>query len=54
MAKVRVINGNFEQAIRRFRKAVENDNVIQTFKEKMYFEKPSEKRKRQKNRRKRA
>lgn len=39
---------NFESLFRRFKKAVEHDDVIKDYRKHEYFEKPTEKRKRRK------
>lgn len=53
--EVKVYEGNFEQAMKRFRNMVQKERVIATYKEKQRYEKPSEKkrRKRAENQRKR-
>lgn len=43
-----VRNGNVEQALRKFKRRIADDNKLFTFKEKEFFEKPSQKRKRKK------
>jgi len=48
MPKVTVWNDNFEHALRRFKKKVESEHVLEKAKSKMYFEKPFEKRNRKK------
>ena len=41
--KIDVRNGNVEQALRVLKRKHLKDNFLKTYKEKMYFEKPSEK-----------
>lgn len=41
-------NEPFESLMRRFKKSVENDDVIKDYRKHEYFEKPTEKRKRRK------
>lgn len=41
-----VQNGNFEDAFRRFKTAVQNEGIIATYKSKQAYEKPSEKKRR--------
>lgn len=41
-----IVNGNFEDAFRRFKTAVQNEGVIATYKTKQAYEKPSEKKRR--------
>lgn len=48
--KVYVNNGDVEAALRKFKKAVDRDGVLRDMRNREYFEKPSEKRKREKNR----
>ena len=50
MAKVKLKHSNeyFDSLFRRFKKAVERDDVIKDIRQHEYFEKPSEKRKRAK------
>lgn len=45
---VEVKNGDFNKALRRFKKKVADDGILQTLREKQYYEKPSEKRKKAK------
>lgn len=45
---VEVRNGDFNKALRRFKKKVAEDGVLQTLREKQFYEKPSEKRKKAK------
>ena len=45
---VEVRNGDFMGALRRFKKKVAEDGIIQEYKERQFFEKPSEKRKKAK------
>lgn len=44
--EVAVVNGNFEDAFRRFKTAVQNEGVIAAYKSKQEYEKPSEKKRR--------
>ncbi len=46
--KIDVRNGNVEQALRVLKRKHLKDNFLKTYKEKMYFEKPSEKKRRKK------
>jgi len=46
--KIDVRNGNVEQALRVLKRKYLKDNFLKTYKEKMYFEKPSEKKRRKK------
>jgi len=48
MARVTVFNDNFEKAIRKFKKKVMNENILQEVRERQYFIKPCEKRNRAK------
>lgn len=41
-----VVNGNFEDACRRFKTLVQNEGIIATYKSKQTYEKPSEKKRR--------
>ena len=43
-----VRNGNVEQALRKFKRRITDDNKLFDYKSKEFFEKPSEKRKRKK------
>lgn len=43
-----VRNGNVDQALRKFKRKITDDNKLFTFKEKEFFEKPSQKRKKKK------
>jgi len=45
---VEVRNGDFNGAMRKFKRKVADDGVLQTLKEKEFYEKPSEKRKKAK------
>lgn len=45
---VEVRNGDFNKALRRFKKKVAEDGILQTIREKQFYEKPSEKRKKAK------
>lgn len=44
--EVVVVNGNFEDACRRFKALVQSEGVIATYKAKQTYEKPSEKKRR--------
>ena len=46
--KVEVKNNNVERAISKFKRSVDNDGVLQTYREKQFYEKPSARRRRQK------
>lgn len=46
--QVQVRNGNLEQAMRVLKKKVQKEGIIKYYKEKQYFEKPSEKKRRKK------
>ncbi len=41
---VDVYNGNFDKALRTFRKKIQKSGLIQTVRDKRYYEKPSDKR----------
>lgn len=41
---VEVINNDINRALRRFKKKVNNDGILQEYREKQYYVKPSEKR----------
>jgi len=43
-----VRNGKVDQALRKFKRRIADDNKLFVFKEKEFFEKPSQKRKRKK------
>ena len=43
-----VRNGNVDQALRKFKRKIADDNKLFDYKEKEFFEKPSQKRKRKK------
>jgi small subunit ribosomal protein S21 len=45
---VEVRNGDFNYALRKFKKKVQEDGILQTLREKEYYEKPSMKRKKAK------
>lgn len=45
---VEVRNGDFGRALSKFKKKVANEGILQEYKERQYYEKPSEKRKRKK------
>lgn len=47
-ARRRRDNESFEAIMRRFRKAVENDGILQTYRDREFYTKPSMKRKRAK------
>ena len=44
MASVQVFNGNFEKAMRRFKKKCINEGIVQEIRDRQHFEKPSAKR----------
>lgn len=46
--KVEVRNNDFGKALRRFKKIVQDEGILQEFRNKEFFEKPSIKRKREK------
>ena len=46
--RVEVRNGDFNKALRTFKKKVQNDGLIQEYREREFYEKPSEKRKKAK------
>lgn len=46
--QVEVRNGDFAYALRKFKKKVQDDGVLQTMKEKEFYTKPSEKRRKAK------
>jgi small subunit ribosomal protein S21 len=46
--KVEVRNGDFNKALRRFKKIVQEDGLLQELRKREYYEKPSAKRKREK------
>ncbi len=48
MPSVTVWNDNFEKAMRRFKKKVTEERILETARSKMYYEKPFEKRNRKK------
>lgn len=41
---VDVYNGNFDKALRTFRKKIQKEGIIQTVRDKQHFEKPSDSR----------
>lgn len=45
---VEVRNGDVNAALRRFKKKIAEDGILQEYKERQYYEKPSEKRKKAK------
>ena len=45
---VEVINNDFNYALRKFKKKVQEDGLLQEYKERQFYTKPSEKRKRAK------
>jgi small subunit ribosomal protein S21 len=51
--EVKVYNNNFDKALRAFRALVQKDRILSTYKEKQFYEKPSDKRRRKKNESKR-
>ena len=46
--RIDVRNGKVDQALRKFKRRIADDNKLFVFKEKEFFEKPSQKRKRKK------
>lgn len=46
MPEIKVINGNLEDAIKRFKRQCARNGIIQEIKKREFYEKPSEKRKR--------
>lgn len=46
LPEIKVINGNFEDAMKRFKRQVARNGVIQELKTREYYEKPSEVKKR--------
>jgi len=48
MASVKCWDGGFEKAMRKFKKKVMNENILQEVRDRQYFMKPSEKRNRAK------
>jgi small subunit ribosomal protein S21 len=44
--QVEVINGNFEEAFKRFKSLVQKEKIITQYKERMAYEKPSQKKRR--------
>jgi small subunit ribosomal protein S21 len=48
VAKVEVKNNNVERAISKFKRSVDNDGILQTYREKQFYEKPSARRRRAK------
>lgn len=51
--EVKVYNNNFDKALKAFRALVQKERVLSTFKDKQVYEKPSQKRRRKRNERKR-
>lgn len=47
--EVMVYGNNFDKAFRAFRALVQKERVLSSFKEKQYYEKPSDKKRRKKN-----
>jgi small subunit ribosomal protein S21 len=45
---VEVKNNNVERAISKFKRSVDNDGILQTYREKQFYEKPSARRRRAK------
>ena len=52
--KPRYHNEPIERMIKRFTKKCKKERILENYRDKMYYEKPSEKRKREKQRRKRV
>jgi len=48
MPRVIVYNDNFEKALRKFKKKVQNEHILEKVRSKMHYEKPFEKRNRKK------
>lgn len=48
MPKVKVINNNFDFALRKFKRKVNKNNTLQEFRERMHYEKPAQKRRKAK------
>ena len=48
MPKVEIRRGNFEFALRRFKRSVNKAGTLQEARERMYYEKPSSKKRRKK------
>ena len=48
MPKVKVINNNFDFALRKIKRKVSKNNTLQEFRERMYYVKPTEKRRKAK------
>ncbi len=46
MPEIKVINGNFEDAMKRFKRQVARNGIIQEIKSREAYEKPSEEKKR--------
>ena len=44
-----VQNGNFDKALRQFKKKVMESNILIEYKEKQFYEKPSDRRRKEKN-----
>ena len=51
--EVKVINNNFDKALRAFRALVQKERVLSNYKERQEYEKPSDRRRRKKNEAKR-
>ncbi len=51
--EVKVIGNNFDRAFKIFRSMVQKEKILSLYKEKRYYEKPSDKRRRKQNERKR-
>ena len=52
--KPKYFNEPIEKMIKRFSRKIKKERIIETYKERMYYEKPSLKRKREKRRRQRV
>jgi len=48
VAKIEIIPGRFEQGLRKFKKKVQNEGLLQEMRDRQYFVKGSEKRKKAK------
>ena len=51
--EVRVYNNNFDRALRTFRALVQKERILSEYKEKQFYEKPSQRRRRKNNEAKR-
>ena len=54
MSKIDIKKGeSFESALRRFKRKIEQDGILREVRDRSYYEKPSEKRRRKKSRKQR-